>query len=111
MRCETQMSVEPELPGRSELKYRLSPFLETAGAKSLNGELTTGPRLTGAYHSETFEAAAALFVTRPRTSRTAIVRLMPKMLRFIGFSLQVRRPKAKQRRNAAPASERHQPAP
>src|SRR5262245_33633777 len=58
LRCETQMSLGPRLPGRSELKYRLNPFLETAGAKSFDGELTMGPRLTGTDQSEKFAAGS-----------------------------------------------------
>src|SRR6185503_15460107 len=81
------MSLGPKPPGRSELKYRLSPFLEMAGAKSLNGELTMGPRLTGAAQSENFEAAA-LYPTRPRTSRTVRATLMLYTLRFIGVSFR-----------------------
>src|SRR2546423_14728951 len=49
-RCETQMSMPPRPPGRSELMYRLSPSLEIAGCWSLYGELTTGPRFTGGPH-------------------------------------------------------------
>src|SRR5215831_9347587 len=37
-------------PGRVEVMYRLRPSFEIAGAKSLYGELTTGPRLTGVDH-------------------------------------------------------------
>jgi hypothetical protein len=64
------MSLGPKPPGRSELKYRLRPFLEMAGAKSLNGELMMGPRLTGADQSENFNAAAVVYTARLRTSRT-----------------------------------------
>ena len=56
-RCDTQMSVEPYPPGRSEWKYRLNPFLEMAGPPSAKVELTTGPRFTGADQSEKFEIA------------------------------------------------------
>jgi hypothetical protein len=69
------MSTLPNPPGRSEVKYRLSPFLDMAGPKSLTAELTMGPRLTGAAQSENFEAAA-LYATRPSTSRTVRARLM-----------------------------------
>ena len=54
-RCDTQMSVEPYPPGRSEWKYRLNPSLEMAGPPSAKVELTTGPRFTGADQSEKFE--------------------------------------------------------
>src|SRR5712664_3656839 len=47
-RCETQMSVPPNPPGRSELMYRLSPSLEIAGCCSFAAVLIAGPRLTGA---------------------------------------------------------------
>src|SRR2546425_2003817 len=55
-RCETQMSAPPRPPGREpggegraeEVMYRLRPSLEIAGLLSLYGELTTGPRFTGA---------------------------------------------------------------
>src|SRR3989442_3061306 len=46
-RCDTQMSVPPNPPGRSELTYRLRPSLEIAGCCSFAAELTTGPRFTG----------------------------------------------------------------
>src|SRR2546426_9585762 len=53
---ETQMSGPPRPPGRTagseELMYRLRPSLEIAGLLSLYGELTTGPRLTGADHAD-----------------------------------------------------------
>ncbi len=47
-RCETQMSVPPKPPVRSELMYRLRPSLEIAGCCSFAAVLITGPRLTGA---------------------------------------------------------------
>src|SRR5262249_8999386 len=49
-RWETQLSRNwPPLtpPGRTEVMYRLNPFLETTGKRSSYIELTTGPRLTG----------------------------------------------------------------
>src|SRR6266516_2885014 len=46
-RRETQMSSPPTPPGRPEVTYRLRPSLEIAGRLSSNGELTSGPRLTG----------------------------------------------------------------
>src|SRR5439155_10019634 len=46
-RCETQMSSPPKPPRRPEVMYRLMPSLEIAGRLSSNGELTSGPRLTG----------------------------------------------------------------
>src|SRR5712664_2507031 len=71
-RCETQMSGPPRPPGRApggegrseELMYRLRPSLEIAGLLSLYGELTTGPRLTGADQSDqtwtSFGSASAI---------------------------------------------------
>src|SRR5213596_3460426 len=61
-RCETQMSFRPKPPGRSELKYRLRPSLESAGPASMNPVLMVGPRLTGADHSENVDAAKNLGV-------------------------------------------------
>src|SRR5262245_36119958 len=49
-RRDTQRSSPPWPPGRSELKYRLRPSLEIAGRSSPEGELATGPRLTGVPH-------------------------------------------------------------
>ena len=55
-RCETQISIKPvgflplTPPGRSEVRYRLSPFFEIAAQPSLYRVLTTGPRLTGVDH-------------------------------------------------------------
>src|SRR5439155_9972473 len=46
-RCETQMSSPPKPPRRPDVMYRLRPSLEIAGRLSSNGELTSGPRLTG----------------------------------------------------------------
>src|SRR5690348_16505249 len=66
------MSRPPTPPGRSEVMYRLRPSLEIAGRLSSNGELTTGPRLTGVpqgpyagWSSETASAATAFVPPRP----------------------------------------------
>ena len=48
------MSSPPKPPGRVEAKYRLSPSLEIAGPRSIEAELTVGPRLIGADQSEYF---------------------------------------------------------
>src|SRR2546428_13343372 len=50
------MSVAPKPPGRFDAKYKLSPSGDSSGARSANRELTTGPRLTGADHSEKWPA-------------------------------------------------------
>src|SRR3989442_4588885 len=68
-RCETQTSGPPRPPGRGagseELMYRLRPSLEIAGLLSLYGELTTGPRLTGADQAD---QTGALFTSRGSSS-------------------------------------------
>src|SRR2546426_7182711 len=51
-RCETQMSLFPTPPTRLDAKKRLRPSLEMAAWLSIAVELITGPRFTGADHSE-----------------------------------------------------------
>src|SRR5438045_969117 len=48
----TQMSSPPSPPGRSEVKYIASSSFDSCAFCSLDAELTTGPRFTGADHSE-----------------------------------------------------------
>src|SRR5688572_30532193 len=47
-RRDTHRSFDPNPPGRVEEKYKLRPSFEISGVMSANGELTVGPRLTGA---------------------------------------------------------------
>src|SRR5688572_27149056 len=47
-RRDTHRSFGPNPPGRVEAKYKLRPSFEISGVMSPNGELTVGPRLTGA---------------------------------------------------------------
>src|SRR5712691_1602326 len=51
------MSVAPKPPGRFDAKYKLSPSDESSGVRSANAELTTGPKLIGADHSENWQAS------------------------------------------------------
>jgi hypothetical protein len=53
--------VAPKPPGRFELKYKkykLRASLEISGVKSMNGELTTGPRLVGTGSLDALEESA-----------------------------------------------------
>src|SRR6185436_5403354 len=61
--------MSPEPPGRSDPKYRLRRFLDSAGPNSEEGKLTLGTR-TGALHSENFVAAAG---PGPLTYRTTSI--------------------------------------
>src|SRR5687767_2900893 len=51
-RRDTHRSFDPNPPGRFEAKYKLRPSFEISGVISANGELTVGPRLTGADQAE-----------------------------------------------------------
>src|SRR3989454_7661251 len=77
-RCETQMSVPPNPPGRSELMYRLRPSLEIAGCCSFAAVLITGPRLTGADQDPycgCSSAASAVNLVEARGPTTPLTRL------------------------------------
>src|SRR3989442_11805148 len=52
VRWDTQMSVSPSPPARSEVKYRLSPSGDSVGLFSLDAVLIAGPRFAGSDHSE-----------------------------------------------------------
>src|SRR6516162_5620351 len=76
-RCETQISIKPvgflplTPPGRSEVKYRLSPFFEIAAQPSLYRVLTTGPRLTGEDHGPNGPSRSP---SSPVSAKTAVER-------------------------------------
>src|SRR6185436_15185259 len=56
-RCETQMSLAPNPPGRIDPKYKLRPSFEIAGPCSPTGELIWHPRFVGSAQSESWGAA------------------------------------------------------
>jgi hypothetical protein len=83
-RRDTQMSLLPNPPGPVGVKNRLSPSLDVAAPASRNGELTTGPRLTGADHSENFGAAEMDGTMRGTDSNMAAAMLVVRQARFMG---------------------------
>src|SRR5688572_20674872 len=81
-RCDTQMSVEPSPPGRSEWKYRLNPSLETAAPASAKVELTGAPRLTGAVHAEYLGAAFGYDDANASTA-IAVATILSKTMKWL----------------------------
>src|SRR2546425_2094935 len=92
-RCETYMSKPPSPPGRLEAKYRLRPSFEIAGCWSLDAELMTGPRLTGADQSEYFWAWTDGTLVMTRESMPPITNARTKcgvkLKRFLLFSNEI----------------------
>jgi hypothetical protein len=63
--------------------------LEVAGAPSTNGELTRGPRLTAADHSENFGAAEMEETMRKAVSNWTTAMLVVRTRRFMASSLSL----------------------
>src|SRR2546423_15673435 len=66
-RCETQRSMPPLAPGRSdrcELMYSVRPFFEMAGCESVSAEFTIAPRLIGGDHGDHFDSSSFPFASR-----------------------------------------------